>query len=183
LKPFSQLIRIKDEEGITMKDFIRPKIHIEKTKLEWLADTIGYVSLACMVGILLFNWNSLPDQVPAHYGATGEVDRWGSKYELLILPIIAVFLQLFLMKFEKFPENHNYPARINESNARDFYLNSRQLLNYTKNIINILFAYIVWKTVEIANGADISIGWPFYAILALLMGVIIWKTVKTFKIK
>ncbi|MEK4628339.1 MAG: DUF1648 domain-containing protein [Solibacillus sp.] len=166
-----------------MNEYNRPKLHIAKTKSEWLADTIGYVALACLFSILLFNWSGLPEQVPAHYGANGEVDRWGSKYELFILPVIATFMQFFLMIFEKNPETHNYPARINESNARDFYLNSRQLLNYTKNIINILFAYIVWKTVEIASGADATLGWPFYVILGLLIGVTTWKVVKTFKIK
>ena len=33
----------------------------------------------------------LPDQIPAHYNAAGEIDRWGSKYEQLIL---AVFFSL-----------------------------------------------------------------------------------------
>lgn len=30
----------------------------------------------------------LPDRIPAHYNAAGVVDRWGSKYEMLIFPLL-----------------------------------------------------------------------------------------------
>lgn len=30
----------------------------------------------------------LPDTIPAHYGVSGEVDRWGSKYECFIFPLL-----------------------------------------------------------------------------------------------
>ena len=33
---------------------------------------------------------SLPDAIPAHYGAAGTVDRWGSKYEVLIFPAFII---------------------------------------------------------------------------------------------
>ena len=39
----------------------------------------------------------LPDQVPAHYGFSGKVDRWGSKYETLVFPILSVLTGLFLL--------------------------------------------------------------------------------------
>ena len=28
----------------------------------------------------------MPDTVPLHYNAAGEIDRWGSKYESLLFP-------------------------------------------------------------------------------------------------
>ena len=41
----------------------------------------------------------LPDKIPAHYNFKGQVDRWGSKYESLILAFIILilgFLFLFI---------------------------------------------------------------------------------------
>ncbi|AZV40910.1 hypothetical protein BAOM_0199 [Peribacillus asahii] len=35
---------------------------------------------------------TLPEEVLAHYNALGEVDRWGSKWELLILPGVGAFI-------------------------------------------------------------------------------------------
>ena len=28
----------------------------------------------------------MPDKIPAHYGISGEIDRWGSKFEYIIFP-------------------------------------------------------------------------------------------------
>ena len=36
----------------------------------------------------------LPDMVPMHYGPGGEADRFGSKYEMLILPLVAAVMGL-----------------------------------------------------------------------------------------
>lgn len=35
--------------------------------------------------IALLSVQFLPDQIPAHYNISGEIDRWGSKYEMFIL--------------------------------------------------------------------------------------------------
>ena len=35
-------------------------------------------------------WRLVPDSIPAHWDAAGEIDRWGSKWELLIMPIATV---------------------------------------------------------------------------------------------
>ncbi|MEG0473729.1 MAG: DUF1648 domain-containing protein, partial [Solibacillus sp.] len=69
-----------------MNTYYRPVLQIEKSTLERVANSVGYTSLVAMVIFLLFKWSSLPAEVPAHFNAVGEVDRWGSKYELLILP-------------------------------------------------------------------------------------------------
>ena len=161
----------------------RPKLDIPKTRLEWLFDIIGYIALASIVVILVLNWGKLPDEVPVHFGVNGEADRWGSKFELLILPGIAILLTIFMTVLEKRPETHNFPSQFNESNAEAFYTNSRQTMNYIKNIINVLFAYTVYHTVDSALGADTKLGWPFYVLLALIFIVIIWKMVKMNKIK
>lgn len=42
--------------------------------------------------ILLFALPYMPDIVPAHYNASGELDRWGSKYEDLILPVLTMLI-------------------------------------------------------------------------------------------
>jgi uncharacterized membrane protein len=47
--------------------------------------------------ITAFLLRIVPDEIPAHYDAMGIIDRWGSKYELLILPILIVVFQIFWM--------------------------------------------------------------------------------------
>ena len=38
----------------------------------------------------------LPETIPAHYNISGVANRWGSKYEMLILPISTVLFAVFL---------------------------------------------------------------------------------------
>lgn len=46
-----------------------------------------------------------PDTVPMHYNAEGMIDRWGSKYENLLFPVIilglTMFWQLLIKAYEK----------------------------------------------------------------------------------
>src|SRR5690625_5725944 len=64
----------------------RKKIHIAKTKSEVIFNGIGYVFFIGSIILLAIIWDHIPTEVPAHYKAAGVVDRWGSKWELIILP-------------------------------------------------------------------------------------------------
>ncbi|ATP39958.1 hypothetical protein CSE16_07785 [Solibacillus sp. R5-41] len=166
-----------------MNTYYRPVLHIEKSNSERVANIIGYASLVAMVLYLLLKWSSLPAQVAAHFNAAGEVDRWGSKYELLILPVIAILITFFMELIERYPHVHNYPERLCEANVHAFYLNSRQMLNYMKNIINMLFAFLVYESIEISVSDDIALGLPFGLFLFALFVVMIWKIIVSTKIK
>jgi len=153
----------------------RPKLTIPKTVSERIWDIIGYVSYIGAILFLIFLWGDLPSEVPAHYNAAGDVDRWGSKWELVILPGIGLFLLLFLNLFEKYPEWHNYPKRFNASNAAQFYLVSRQLINQLKNLSLIMFAVILYQSIAIALGWSEELGTMLISLLvgSLLIPIII----------
>ena len=51
----------------------------------------------------------LPDTVAAHFNSSGTVDRYGSKYEILILPAVVLGLNLLFFVFRKIV-NDNYVA-------------------------------------------------------------------------
>lgn len=151
-----------------MKNYDRPKLDIPKTTFEKALDlSAGLIYAACIVYLIVI-WGDLPDQVPGHYNAIGEVDRWGSKWELITLPIVSAGLATLMSFFEKHPEWHNYMTSLNERNIEFQYKNSRMLLNVTKNIIVGLFVYLTWKTVQIALGKAGSIGWGFLPIFLAL---------------
>ncbi|OCA84069.1 hypothetical protein A8F94_15190 [Bacillus sp. FJAT-27225] len=162
----------------------RPKIKISKTKSEWIWDFIGYSFYIGSLIFLIYTWSWLPDKVPAHYNALGEVDRWGSKMELFILPIIGAFIALLMQLLEKFPESHNYPERFRIENAKEFYLISRKLANQLKNICLIIFALILIESVSIALGTGNGFGAWFLpiAIVSVLIPIVI-GIIKQKKIK
>lgn len=57
-------------------------------KIMWV---ISILSLIFTAVALQF----MPDSVPMHYNFAGEIDRWGSKNESLIFPVIILILSLF----------------------------------------------------------------------------------------
>lgn len=162
----------------------RPKLKIPKTKSEWFLNIIGYSIYLGSIIFLIMTWDELPEEVPAHYNAVGEVDRWGSKWELLILPGVGIFILLLIQTLEKFPEVHNYPKRFNKSNARQFYLNSRKLINQIKNICLIIFAFLLVESVSIALGWSAGFDVLFLPItliglgIPIVLGIIRYRKIK-----
>lgn len=42
---------------------------------------------------------NMPSQIPMHYNMAGEIDRWGSKYESFIFPVLIILFSLFINRF------------------------------------------------------------------------------------
>ena len=122
--------------------------------------------------------------MPGHYNASGEVDRWGSKFELFILPIVGLLLWVFMNVLEKFPHVHNYPERLNENNVEAFYLTSRKLLNSVKNVCLLTFSYILFQSIRVALENAESLGlWFLPVMLIVLAAIMIRGIIKIAKIK
>lgn len=157
-----------------MKKYLpyRPILHLPRTKIEIIMDIIGTTLFWGAILLIVINWGKIPESIPAHFNIEGDVDRWGSKYEFIILPVIGLFLNVIMSLLEKAPHMHNYPNRINESNAEQFYLHSRKLLNVVKNICLILFAYLIVQIGRIALGDIEKLGIGFIPILVILFGAI-----------
>ena len=162
----------------------RPQIHIEKTMLEKLANIIGIASIVAMILYIALNWSALPDAVPIHFNAAGEVDSWGSRWMMFFLPTIAIALYIFMEAIERRPHTHNYPARLTEQNAAQFYKESRQTMNLTKNIATSMLAYIGIRSVLVALEKVQGLGIAMMGIFLLLLGfVIIRSMIRMSKIK
>lgn len=153
----------------------RPILKLPKTKSEKIWDYIGGSIFILSIFYIILAWGKLPDEIPGHFNGMGEVDRWGSKIELFILPFIGLFLWIVMGLLEKAPNMHNYPSRLNESNVTAFYLNSRKILNQVKNICLIIFAFISIQMVRIGLGEVNSLGWWFLPIVLIVVLIPIIK--------
>lgn len=153
----------------------RPILTLPKIKYEKCLDVIGSGLFTVSILLIISQWGNLPEEIPAHFNAKGEVDRWGSKIEVLILPGIGIFMWIFLGLLEKAPHMHNYPARLNERNVEAFYLNSRKLCNEVKNFCLILFAIISCEIVLVALGKIEGLGWWFLPVVLIGTGIPILK--------
>lgn len=82
-----------------------------KNKVNWKLVIIGSVIclLPCILGIAM--WNDLPERLPIHWNAGGEVDNFASKgIAVFALPALMAVINLllhFLSSFEKKRENYS----------------------------------------------------------------------------
>lgn len=67
-------------------------------RLRMLFYTLMFLPLVLTLVALII----MPDQVPMHYDLSGSVNRWGSKYENLVFPLITVLMGVFFLTMRKF---------------------------------------------------------------------------------
>lgn len=66
-----------------------------KNKILWF---ITMIPMIITLSVIKF----IPDKVPMHSDLMGNIDRWGSKYENFIFPVIIIVLTLFWQCFLKY---------------------------------------------------------------------------------
>lgn len=157
---------------------VKLQMKIPQTTSERIADVIGIIAILFMLIYTFMKYSGLPDTVPIHFGANGEADGFGSKITFIIWPAISIGMFIFLTILERYPQAYNYPARLNEQNAEAFYRNARKMLNYIKNIIAILFAYVTYEILNL-NGKLSPI---FWILMALIFIVVIVGAIRQRKI-
>lgn len=83
-----------------------------KKNLKTLIITSIVILLPILAGLLL--WNQLPDPMPTHWNATGDVDGWSSKpFAIFGLPAILLAAQwLCMLGTAADPKKNNHPEKI-----------------------------------------------------------------------
>ena len=83
-----------------------------KKHLKLLIITSIIILLPIVAGLVL--WNQLPEQVPSHWNAEGEIDGWSSKpFVVFALPAIMLALQWFcVLVISNDPKRQNHPQKI-----------------------------------------------------------------------
>lgn len=141
---------------------------LKKTAWDWITEAL---SLALVLGTILYlivMWKSIPDTIPAHYNAAGEVNRWGGKSELLMLPIIGGILYFFITLIQQYPQAWNTGVTVTEENRERVYRILRNLIGTTKLMMLLVFSSL---TVLSSLGMALPI-WYLGVFLVLLFGSI-----------
>ena len=83
-----------------------------KKNLKVLIITSIVILLPILAGVIL--WNQLPDPMPTHWNAAGEVDGWSSKpFAIFGLPLILVAVQwLCMLGTAADPKKNNHSEKI-----------------------------------------------------------------------
>ncbi|WP_147534414.1 DUF1648 domain-containing protein [Bacillus marasmi] len=161
----------------------RPKLDIPFTPLQKLSTIVSFLLLIGCIVYIIIEWPTLPDKFPGHFNAAGEVDRWGSKTEVWLLPTIGFLLWLPLTILEKYPHIYNYINFI-EQNAEIQYKYARSLLSFMKFFIAFSFCYISVQSIQIAKGSEFGLGvWELPIFFGAIFGSIAVYLFKVIRLK
>ena len=126
----------------------------------------------------------VPDIIPAHYDATGEITRWGSKNELFILPAMTLFfvvlLQLITFFFERRAKNSPFEKEKAECRTNIKVLNLATI--GMEVMFTIMGGWFLWTAKAEAESSathaimGVNFGWIIMGLLFIFLGNIMPKT-------
>lgn len=165
-----------------MKKTTRPKIRPERTKLDFVYESIAIGALLYGVILVFQNWSTLPNTIPTHFNASGVADGWGPKGMIWLLPGISVVMIPFMLLIRRFPWIHNIPIKITEENAEYQYGLIVKLLGFMACIVSLLFLTLLYDTIQIAGGGTSLLGgWFVPAVTVPIFGCLIWYFIAAFR--
>lgn len=128
--------------------------------------------------LLLFLWisvfymyNRLPEIIPTHFNMSGEVDDYGNKLTLFLIPILGSVLFVVMSILLKHPEKFNYPVKITLANAQKQYTLAVRLIRWLNVTIMIVFNGLLWLIYYSAVKSD-AVHAMFIAVLILLLTIV-----------
>jgi len=157
----------------------RPIIKLELTTIDRMLEIIGSTFVLVIWIITLTNYFKLPEIIPIHFNAAGEADGFGNKTNIFLFPVIATIIYAGLTIINRYPHLFNFPTKITEENAMRQYIIATQMVRYLKLMVVVIFGFIVFKTVQNANGQAVGIGsWFLLISLGIIFIPMIYSIIK-----
>ncbi|MDE6788002.1 MAG: SdpI family protein [Ruminococcus sp.] len=125
---------------------------------------IMFLTALLHLAIVLIVMQFLPDKISMHYDFNMNIDRWGSKYEMLILPAVNFIETLFMYGTSVFIAKHENGE------------SSRKVILITGILINLFFTAMTVYTLIMDFSAideNSSTGIGFGKFTSILAGIVI----------
>lgn len=133
------------------------KLSINKVSLVWVVLTILVAIVRLFIG---------EEQIILHWNIAGQADDYGSKYFILLLPLISLLIFLMLYFYSKNPYKINTRTRIVQNEH-----NTELLCRYYSIVQLLVTTLLLYLTIAIAGYI------PMYVFLICLpiIGVVIYS--------
>ena len=162
----------------------RPKIKIELSNADKMLEIGGWAILLVLWYYTIIEYNAFPSIIPTHFNFQGQIDDYGSKATIILIPLIITILFIGLTFLNKYPHIFNYPTKVTEQNAEQLYTIATKMMRYLKFGLLALFSYIFYMIILSATGNYNGMGFWFLPLIIVLIFVpIIFSLIKMSKMK
>lgn len=140
------------------------KLSINKVSLVWLVLTIMVAVARLFVG---------EEQIILHWNITGQADDYGSKYFVLLLPLVSLLIFLMLYYYSKNPYKMNTRTRIVQNKHKT------ELLCRYYSIVQLMVAtLLLYLTIAVAGYVPMNV----FLICLPIIGVAIYSVYTKYKL-
>ena len=163
---------------------VQPVIKIKLSKSDFLLELAGLMALAGLIVLPLFYYSELPDRIPSHLNAGGQVDSFNGKGVIFLLPVMGVMLYFGLSVLNRYPHIFNYPVKVTADNAVKLYTIATRTVRIIKVIMAVSFAFFTYRMIDIGLNGATGTGWWFVPVFVILIfGTLIIMIRKMMKLK
>lgn len=160
-----------------------PKTKIKSNVTDYFIEIIAIIGLVSLFLLPIYFYNDLPLQYPKHFNVMGEVDAYGERKIIWLLPVVGLFLYIGLTFLAKVPFIYNYPVKVTSENAERLYTLGVRTIRILKVIVVLSLAFLNYKSIAIALNHTTEIG-KFYLPVFLIVIVtylvtMIYKMIKS----
>ncbi len=128
----------------------RPKVKVKKDKVDIAIEILTFTLLLFSFLFIGYHYSNLPEQIPAHFGYSGEVNRYDEKSMIWLLPVILSVVCWVIFSLNDYPHLYNYPEKITEENAKKYYKESVKMMRFINLGMAMLSFLVTYETVTIA---------------------------------
>jgi uncharacterized membrane protein len=124
-------------------------------KTNWRTELALLALIALMFAAALIVWPTAPSEIPVHWNASGEVDRFGGKIEgLLLLPLMALGIYLLMRYLPNID-----PGRVNYARFGGAYTAIRAgVLLLMAGIYGMVIAWVLKAPVDMSRAVPVAVG-------------------------
>lgn len=138
---------------------------------------VNFICLILLLGsaiYLMLNWGKISDQVPVHYNASGTIDRWGNKSELLIFLALGWIIYLAMATITRFPSAWNTGIHVTSENKERVYKILRAMFDTLQLLISAVFSFLI---IDFSLSNTLP-GWFLPALMCLVFGSIVFFSIR-----
>ena len=138
----------------------------------WITDGLALLALLGGTIFVLLRWPSLPEQLPARFGADGSITAWGGSESLTLLLVLSWVMFAAMLVLSFFPQSWNIPRRTPRA-----YQAAGDAMAAIRLVIALFFVYL-----ELCTALVRGIGvWVLPALLVLIAGNLAYLFVQSFR--
>lgn len=145
----------------------QPVLDLPKTATETWLDVAAWLFVAMGLVLAIGYYSDLPEQIPTHFGPSGEADKFGSKNTIFFIPVLSLALVAGFVYLLQFPHKFNYLNKITPENAESEYRRMRVGLRVVNVLTSLLMLVITWNFLRAATSEEKGLSVLFWIVFML----------------